>query len=263
MGYFEEFLFGLYPYICLTVFVGATIYRFEREPYTWQASSSQMMRKGNFSWASNVFHLGILGVAGGHVVGLLVPAAVFDLVGVPHGVHQLMELFGGGPMGFATLVGLLVLTYRRVVDKRVRRTSDPSDLWIALLLLAALVFGMATLPESWQTRQSGVYLHALGGWAQNIVVFRPSAALAHLAEVPAVYKIHMFFGMTVFLIFPFTRLVHVCSAPLGYLVRGYYQIVRPANPAPASARAGNRKPAESSKELMSPVREPSPERGRP
>ena len=234
MGYFEQFLYGLYPYICLTIFVMATIYRFEREPYTWQASSSQMMRKGNFSWASNVFHLGILGVAGGHVMGLLVPASVFHVLGVPDQVHQMMELFGGGPMGFATLIGLLVLTYRRVFDKRVRRTSDPSDLWIAVLLLLALVFGMATLPESWRTRESGEYLHKLGGWAQNIVVFRPSRALAHLDGVPMVYKLHMLAGMTVFLIFPFTRLVHVCSAPVGYLVQGYYQIVRPA--------AGRRRP---------------------
>lgn len=226
MGFLDEFLFGLYPYICLTVFVMATIYRFEREPYSWQASSSQMMRKGHFSWASNLFHLGVLGVAGGHVVGLLVPASLFHMLGIPNGVHQLMELFGGGPMGFATLVGLIVLTYRRVADKRVRRTSDPSDLWIAVLLLLTLIFGMATLPESWRTRESGEYLHALANWAQNIVMFRPSRALAHLGEVPAVYKIHMIAGMTVFLIFPFTRLVHVCSAPVGYLLRGYYQIVR-------------------------------------
>jgi nitrate reductase gamma subunit len=216
----------------------ATIYRFEREPYTWQASSSQMMRKGNFSWASNLFHLGILGVAGGHVVGLLVPASLFHALRIPDGAHQLMELFGGGPMGFATLVGLLVLTYRRVFDKRVRRTSDPSDLWIALLLLAALVFGMATLPESWRTRESGEYLHALASWAQGIVLFRPSEALLHLVGVPAVYKIHMALGMTVFLIFPFTRLVHVCSAPLGYLVRGYYQIVRPAQGASRDKQTG-------------------------
>ena len=272
MGYFEQFLYGLYPYICLTVFVMATIYRFEREPYTWQASSSQMMRKGNFSWASNVFHLGILGVAGGHVVGLLVPASAFHVLGIPDKAHQMMELFGGGPMGFATLIGLLVLTYRRLFDKRVRRTSDRGDLWIAVLLLVALVLGMATLPESWRTRESGQYLHQLSAWAQNIVLFRPSSALSHLAGVPMVYKLHMLAGMTVFLIFPFTRLVHVCSAPIGYLVQGYYQIVRPAagrrrataedlaqGPGEGSVAA----PASPDAQLVAPVRSAKPRETHP
>lgn len=226
MDYFEFVLFGLYPYICLTIFVMATIYRFEREPYTWQASSSQMMRKGHFSWASNVFHIGILAIAGGHVAGLLVPAELYHLLRVPDAAHQMMELVMGSVFGTATLVGLVVLTYRRVADKRVRRTSDPGDLWIGLLLLAALVAGLMTLPHSLRTRDEGIYLHKLSNWAQLVVTMRPVLAVEYLQDVPMVFKAHMLAGMTVFLVFPFTRLVHVCSAPLGYLARGYYQIVR-------------------------------------
>lgn len=230
MGYVEQFLFGLFPYVCLVIFVVATIYRFEREPYSWQASSSQLMRKRNFAWASNLFHVGILVIAGGHVGGLLVPAEVYHLLRVPDEAHQMMELVTGSIFGTAALVGLLVLTYRRVIDRRVRMTSAPMDLWIGLLLLLTLILGMLTLGPSYETRAEGIYLHKLSRWAQLIVTLRPSEALQQLVGVPMVFKAHMLAGMTVFLIFPFTRLVHVCSAPLGYLVRGYYQIVRSPQP---------------------------------
>ena len=230
MATLDYVLFAIYPYLCLVVFVGATLYRFEREPYSWQAASSQLMRKSHFAWASNLFHVGILAIAGGHVGGLLVPAEVYHLMRVPDDAHQKMELVMGSVFGSAALVGLCVLTYRRVIDRRVRLTSAPTDLWISLLLLATLVLGLLTLGPSFETRDEGIYLHKLSHWAQLIVTLRPTAAMEHLAGVPMVFKVHMFAGMTVFLVFPFTRLVHVCSAPLGYLVRGYTQIVRAAQP---------------------------------
>lgn len=233
LSFLDQFVFGVYPYICITIFVGATLYRFEKEPYTWQASSSQMMRKKHFAWSSNLFHIGILNIAVGHAVGLLVPASVFHFFHLPDDAHQMMELWGGGVFGVCTLLGLLVLTYRRVVDSRVRKTSDSGDLPIAVLLLVVLAVGLATMPHSYETRASGEYLHALANWAQHIVTLRPS--VHYLADVPDIYKFHMFAGMTVFLIFPFTRLVHVCSAPIGYILRTSAQIVRlPRNTATTS-----------------------------
>lgn len=226
MNHIESFLFGIYPYICATIFVGGCIYRYEREQFTWQASSSQMLRKRGFSWASNLFHLGVLGLAGGHVVGLLLPASVFHTLGIPDSAHQWMELIGGSLCGTATMVGLGVLTYRRIADERIRATGSVGDLLIGLLLMATLLVGMATLPFSWETRSDGMYLHRLASWAQHVVTFR-AGAVGFLEGVPWMYKFHMFAGMTVFLIFPFTRLVHVCSAPLTYALRGYTQIVRP------------------------------------
>ncbi len=226
MSTIDQILFGYYPYVCLTVFVLGLAYRFEREQYTWQASSSQMLRtRRGFNLASNLFHLGILGLVGGHVAGLLVPPQLYHLLGVTDSMHQTMELVMGSLTGIATLVGLSMLLFRRVSDVRIRRTSDAGDLIIAGLLWLTLVVGMATLPFSYETRHTGEYLHALSGWAQGIVTLS-SAPAALLANVPWMFKFHILCGLTVFLVFPFTRLVHVCSAPLGYLVRRHTQIVR-------------------------------------
>lgn len=226
MEHLDQILFGYYPYVCLTVLVLGIAYRFEREQYTWQASSSQMLRtKRGFSLASNLFHVGVLGLFGGHIAGLLVPASVYHALGVTDAMHQGMELLMGSVAGAATLIGLTMLMVRRLTDVRIRRTSGLADVLIAALLWLTLVLGMATLPFSYETRDSGVYLHALSTWAQSIATLRPGAAAA-LVSVPWTFKVHILLGLTVFLVFPFTRLVHVCSAPLGYLLRRHTQIVR-------------------------------------
>lgn len=226
MPFIDQVLFGFYPYVCMTVFFFGLLYRFEREQYTWQASSSQMLRtKKGFNLASNLFHIGILGLAGGHVAGLLVPPAIYHALGVPDSAHQYMELILGSIMGSMTFVGLTMLLWRRLTDERIRKTSSTSDLLIAVLLWIALILGFATLPYSYETRDSGHYLHALATWAQSIIVLSPNS-VSHLQGIPWPFKMHMVIGMTVFLVFPFTRLVHVCSAPIGYLTRKHAQIVR-------------------------------------
>lgn len=226
MEYLNQALFGYYPYLCLSVLVVGTIYRFEREQYTWQASSSQMLRTNRgFNIASNMFHIGILGLVGGHVGGLLVPAPAYEVLGVTDAAHQKMELVMGSMMGTMTLGGLSWLIYRRVTDERVRRNGSVSDMLIALLLWITLIAGLMTLPHSYETRETGEYLHALSGWAQSILTLRPGAADL-LMPVPWAFKLHILLGLTVFLVFPFTRLVHVCSAPIGFVLRSYTQIVR-------------------------------------
>ena len=234
MSYLNQVLFGIYPYVCATVFLMGMGFRFSREQHTWQASSSQVMRRKGFSWASNMFHIGVLAIAGGHFSGLLVPAWVFESVGVTHADHQMIEIVAGGFFGTMTLVGLTVLTFRRIVDTRVRRTSDPGDLVIGLLLWFTLVVGMGTLPFSWDHRHDGAMLLAFGQWAQHIVTLRPGA-VDFIAGAPWIYKFHVFMGMTIVLVFPFTRMVHVCSAPLTYLARRSYQIVRASGPRPAAS----------------------------
>lgn len=224
--FIDQFLFGYAPYIALSVFVVGLLYRFERDQYQWQAASSQLLRtKQGFSIASNLFHFGMLGLLVGHVGGLLVPASVWHFVGIPDSTHQMLELVLGCIAGAATFIGLSWLILRRLFDERVRAAGSFADLFIALLLWLTLVLGMTTLPHSYETRESGQYLHQLSAWCQGVLTFE-SNNVRHLEGVPWAFKLHILLGLAVFFVFPFTRLVHVCSAPIGYLWRRQLQIVR-------------------------------------
>lgn len=229
MSTLEIFLFGYYPYVVACVFAVGTLFRFRRQPQTWQAGSSQMLSGRGFALASNLFHGGILALLGGHIGGLLVPAHLGHQVGITDAMHQMMEIVMGGLSGCVAWVGLTLLIGRRIREPRVRRASRRGDLGIVLLLWMTLVAGLATLPFSWQTRHEGVWLLTFNHWAQDVIAFRPNAA-AHAAQAPFAFKAHLVLGMTVFLVFPLTRLVHACSAPLGYLARTHHQIVRRAVP---------------------------------
>lgn len=217
--------FDAYPYLCATVFVLGCVLRFRRDPFSWQASSSQMLRPRGFRTASNLFHVGALALAGGHVAGLVVPGQLNHALGMSDSQHQWMELVIGTVFGTATLVGLSWLLVRRISEPRLRAAGKPGDLGISALLWVTLVLGLATLPSSWVTRGTGENLVHLNAWAQHILLLQPGAS-AQLAQVSIAFKVHIVLGMTVFLVFPFTRLVHVCSAPIGYLVRTPRQIVR-------------------------------------
>ncbi len=237
MNFLHHLAFSFYPYICGSVFVLGCVFRFRRDQYSWQASSSQMMSPKNFRLASNLFHLGVLGLAGGHVAGLLMPAELSHMAGLSESFHQHVELITGSILGTMTIVGLSMLIYRRVTDLRVSRTGNLADLVIAVLLWITVAVGMATLPSSFETRDTGEYLGALSGYVQRVLTFRGGAAELIL-NVPWAFKFHMFMGMTIFLVFPFTRLVHVVSVPVGYLFRTNYQIVRRARPFARGATEG-------------------------
>jgi nitrate reductase gamma subunit len=217
-------LFGIYPYICLSVFLIGSLIRFDREPYTWRSQSSQLLRRRQLMWGSNLFHVGILIILFGHTGGLLTPVAVFEALGISHTAKQLMAIIVGGVAGILCLVGLLMLLHRRVSDSRIRRNSSFADIAILVLLLAQLLLGLGTIFVSLNHLDGGEMV-ALMNWAQHIVTFRPGAA-DFVTHASPVFKIHLVLGMTLFLVFPFTRLVHIWSAPIWYLGRRGYQIVR-------------------------------------
>ncbi len=229
MSFIQDFFFAVYPYLCASVFVVGCTLRFKRDQYSWQANSSQILGKKGFCLASNLFHLGMLGLLGGHVTGLLVPVEVGHRVGMTNSDHQYLELVSGSIVGTATLAGLTLLIHRRVKDVRVARTGNLPDLIIACMLWATLVAGLTTLPFSYATRDTGEFIVALGSWAQHIVTFR-SGAPSRIVDVPWIFKFHMVMGMTIFMVFPFTRLVHIGSAPILYLLRDNHQIVRRRSP---------------------------------
>jgi nitrate reductase gamma subunit len=221
----HNFLYGVYPYIALSVFLLGSILRFDREQYTWKSDSSQLLSKTNMRVASNLFHIGIIAIFFGHAVGLLTPHSVFTGLGVSDMTHQMIAIWAGSIFGTLCLIGGAMLWLRRMFNTRVSATSRGSDKFILSWLLITLLLGLSTIPVSVGHANEGNpgVMIALAEWAQSIAYLRPNPAL--LAEVDTIFKVHLFFGMTVFLVFPFTRMVHVWSAPFGYLGRPY-QIVR-------------------------------------
>ena len=220
----NHILFGWYPYVALTVFLTGSLIRFDREQYTWKASSSQILRKRQLRWGSNLFHLGILAIFAGHLVGLLTPIQVFDALGVSHGAKQILAIMAGGVAGIACFIGLVLLIHRRLFDPRIRRNSSFADTAILLILFAQLCLGLLTIPFS-LGHLDGHEMLKFMTWAQGIAYLQPGASAA-ISDVALVFKAHIVLGLSIFLVFPFTRLVHVWSAPVWYLGRRGYQIVR-------------------------------------
>lgn len=221
----HKLIFGVYPYVALVVFFLGSWIRFDKEQYTWKSDSSQLLSKKYMRAASNLFHIGIIAIFFGHLVGLLTPHVLFATMGVSDMAHQWLAILAGAVFGTLCLIGGVILWLRRMLNVRVRAASRWMDINILGWLMLTLMLGLSTLPISIghaHENNAGVMIQ-LAEWAQSIVYLRPNPDL--LLNVDMVYKIHMFFGMSVFLFFPFTRLVHVWSAPFGYLVRSY-QIVR-------------------------------------
>ena len=231
--YIFHLLFVWYPYVCLTVFLLGSLIRFDREPYTWKASSSQILRKRQLRWGSNLFHLGILFLLLGHTVGLLTPTALYTLV-LSVEQKQIIAVAAGGVAGVICFMGLSLLLHRRLFDERIRRTSSAMDIAILALLWTQLVLGLLTLPFSIGHRDGSVML-ILSHWAQGIVILHPVDAKT-LQGLDWPYLVHLVLGMTLFLVFPFSRLVHIWSAPVWYLGRRGYQVVRSRGPLPARGR---------------------------
>ena len=228
--------FGVYPYIALSVLVIGSVLRFDREQYTWRTGSSQLLRRKQLMLGSILFHLGILAIFGGHFVGLLTPIAVWDFLGVSHGFKQMLAIVVGGFAGVACLAGGLLLLHRRVFDARIRHNSSFGDTAILAILLAQLCLGLATIPISYDHRD-GAEMIKFMSWAQGIFTLNPNSS-GFVADAHWIFKTHLTLGMTILLIFPFTRLVHMLSAPVWFLNRRGWQLVRSKRRMPVARRAG-------------------------
>jgi nitrate reductase gamma subunit len=224
MNALDNFLFGLYPYICLSVFFLGSLIRFDRDQYTWKSDSSQLLKAGQLRWGSNLFHVGILFLFFGHFAGLLTPHFVYEHF-TSATDKQLMAMVSGGTAGLLGFVGVSILLHRRLAEPRIRINSRTSDIVLLVLLWLQFALGLATVPVSAQ-HMDGSLMMKLAEWAQHIVTFR-GGAVELLADAGWIFKLHMLLGMSIFLVFPFTRLVHVWSGfgAVTYLFRPY-QIVR-------------------------------------
>ena len=234
MNSLHHFLFNIYPYICLAVFLLGSLLRFDRDQYSWKSDSSQLLRAGQLRWGSNLFHIGVLFLFFGHTFGMLTPHFLYESF-ITAGAKQLVAMVSGGVAGLLGFVGVSILLHRRLSDERIRKNSRTSDIVLLWLLWAQLALGLATIPLSAQHLDGSMMLK-LAEWAQRIVTFRGGAADL-LLDAGWIFQTHMALGMTIFLVFPFTRLVHVWSGfgTLAYVARPY-QVVRnrrlgvPGNP---------------------------------
>jgi nitrate reductase gamma subunit len=224
MNTLHTFVFVVYPYICMGVFLMGSLARFDRDQYTWKSDSSQMLRARQLKIGSNLFHAGILFLFFGHLFGQLTPHSVYELF-MTASQKQMLAVVAGGIAGLVCFVGLSMLLHRRLFDPRIRLTSHRTDLAILMILWVQLALGLATLPASLSHASDPKTMIALASYLQGIATFRPDPSL--IAGIQWHFIAHMLLGMTIFLLFPFSRLVHVWSGfgSLAYLFRPY-QIVR-------------------------------------
>jgi nitrate reductase gamma subunit len=216
--YLHNFAFNVYPYICLGVFFMGSLARFDRDQYTWKSDSSQLLRAGQLRWGSNLFHFGILFLFLGHLFGQLTPHWLYEpFISAPN--KQMLAIVAGGIAGAICFVGLTLLLHRRIFDPRIRLTSHRTDLAILIILWLQLSLGLITLPFSYAHAADAHTMIVLASYLQGIATLNPNASM--LAGVGWPYLVHMLLGMTIFLLFPFSRLVHVWSgfATVAFLFR--------------------------------------------
>lgn len=225
MDYLHSFIFGVYPYLAGTVFLVASWIRFDSEQYTWKSDSSQMLSKKNMRLASNLFHIGIIGIFFGHLFGLLMPMSIWHALGFTAMGKQYLAMTAGGIFGVMCLIGGAMLWHRRMFNPRVRAASRWMDIALLSWILITLVIGLSTILASSTHAAHGdaSMMLLLSDWAKSIVLFNPQPHL--MTQADPIFRLHVFLGMSLFLFFPFTRLVHIWSVPLGYLGRAY-QVVR-------------------------------------
>ncbi|MBE6476698.1 MAG: respiratory nitrate reductase subunit gamma [Propionibacteriaceae bacterium] len=207
------------PYLSIILLVVGLVWRFRTDQFGWTSKSSQWQESAILRWSSPLFHLGILFVALGHVMGLVVPQSLTDALGVSHHLYHLVATIPGSIAGAATVVGLCGLLYRRIVVKSVRLNTSRVDILTYVLLTIPIMLGAAA---TFSTQVFGApggynYRETISVWFRSIPMLHPQPEL--MADVPMVFKLHVIAGMLLFCIWPFTKLVHVVSAPVGYVTR--------------------------------------------
>jgi len=220
----NQFLFGTFPYIALSILLIGTIALYERDQFTWTSSSSQLLPRKHLILGSVLFHVGVLVVFFGHLFGLLIPIQIYEFFGIEAEAKQLLAAVAGGVFGSIAILGALILAHRRLTDPRVRANSSIADTGILLLLIVQLALGLISVPYSLSELSDGGVIKFMA-WANGIFTFDGKAA-SYIQDVDLIFKVHIVLGLTIFILFPFTRLVHMISAPVRYIWRPGFQIVR-------------------------------------
>lgn len=220
--FYYSFFFGMYPYICMAVFVIGTLIRYDREQYSWRASSSQLLADKGLKIGNIMFHIGVIFIFFGHLVGLLTPHVLYEQF-ITAEQKQLLAIVAGGIAGTIGFIGLTILVFRRMFVARIRATSSTMDIAVVFIFWIQITLGMITIPFSLSHHDATIMLN-LSEWAQHVLTFRAGAS-DFIVGTDWPFQAHLILGMTIFLLFPFTRLVHILSAPFKYIWRPY-QVVR-------------------------------------
>lgn len=219
MNMLDQFLWVIFPYLCIVVFIVGHIYRYRHDQFHWTAKSSEFIEKKQLKLGSLMFHLGIMPVIAGHIAGLGIPKSWMEAMGVNEHLYHIGAVYIGSLFGFLTLGGMLLLTARRLTIKNVRKLSSASDIIVNLLLLFIVFMGLYSTVVTNVVEPSFDYRSTISIWFRDLFMLRPDAAL--MMHVPVSFKIHIVAGFLIFALWPFTRLVHVWSVPLNYVGRSY------------------------------------------
>jgi nitrate reductase gamma subunit len=224
MDFINTFFFGVYPYVASGIFLLGSLIRYDREQYTWKTGSSQMLSSKNFRIASIFFHVGIIMILLGHFAGLVMPWEIWHALGITLETKQIIAMGVGGFFGVICFIGLTMLVKRRLFDPRIKATSSLMDTGILLLIYLQLIVGIGTIFIS-SGHMDGAVMYNLMSWSRYVLTFRPVEAVEYISDVHWLYKMHVTLGISLFVLFPFSRLVHIWSVPVQYVLRSY-QVVR-------------------------------------
>ncbi len=219
--YINNFLFTYFPHIAFAVFWFGLFTRFILASKTIQAKSTQLLSNSGVKWGSNLFHYGIIIVFFGHFT-LFLPESIYHLVMTTETKRMIAIIFGS-IFGIITFIGLIILVTRRTTNTRLRFSSSFADYFILLLLLVETVLGLISVTKTASSPLENYT--SLGVWAQKVITFQPEAG-AMIAQHNIMYKIHFVTGLLIFMIFPYTKLMHMLVYPIAYFFRSGYQLVR-------------------------------------
>ena len=215
----NQFLWVIFPYLCMATFVVGHIFRYRNDQFGWTAKSSEFIEKKQLMIGSLLFHIGIMPVIAGHIAGLGIPKEWTRAVGISDHMYHMGAIWGGGFFGVVTFLGMLILTSRRFTLKRVRELSSVSDMIVNSLLLFIVFIGMYSVIGTSITQPEFDYRDSISIWFRSLLIFRPDASF--MSGVPVAFQLHLLSGFLIFAMWPFTRLVHVWSVPLNYFGRSY------------------------------------------
>jgi nitrate reductase gamma subunit len=234
MSAFDLILFVAVPYIAIAVFIVGHYWRYRYDKFGWTTRSSQLYERRLLRLGSPLFHFGILFVFLGHVGGLLIPESWTNAIGISESVYHAASASLGILAGFCTVIGAGILIYRRRTVGPVFSATTRNDKAMYVLLIGTMLLGLGTTVLNNLIGHPHDYRLTVSPWFRSILYLHPNTDL--ILQAPIGFRLHVLAASALFAFWPFSRLVHVFSAPVGYLTRPYI-VYRSRDP-----QLGNRAP---------------------